>query len=159
MGAEGEAVVAGNRDFEQLVFTGDEVLAFLEEVWPAGVRKWTIQTLTPTSARVREPTSEADVRPGGTVSGPTLMKLADAAAYIMVLGRLGRAALAVTSSLQIDFLRRPTIGELVADVDLVKMGRSLAVMNVRLYSVEVGAEPNLAKPVATSSVTYSLSLV
>ena len=147
------------RDFERLVFNADEVLAFLAEVWPSGVRKWTIERLTPLTARVREPTSEADVRPGGTVSGPTLMKLADAAAYIMVLGRLGRAALAVTSSLQIDFLRRPTIGELVADVDLVKMGRSLAVMNVRLYSVEVGADPDEAKPVATSSVTYSLSLV
>ena len=142
MGAEEELGVvsaSGARDFEQLLFTSDEVLAFLEEVWPTGVRKWKIETLTPTFARVREPTSEADIRPGGTVSGPTLMKLADAAAYIMVLGRLGRAALAVTSSLQIDFLRRPTIGELVADVDLVKMGRSLAVMSVRLYSVEVGA--------------------
>ena len=56
-------------------------------------------------------------------------------------------------------MRRPTVGELIADVDLVKMGRSLAVMNVRLYSVSVGAEPDTAKPVATSSVTYSLSLV
>ena len=142
-----------------LQFTAGEVLAFLEEVWPEGVRKWTIETLTPAFARVREPTSAADLRPGGTVSGPTLMKLADAAAYILVLGRLGRAALAVTSSLQIDFVRRPTVGELIADVDLVKMGRSLAVMNVRLYSVSVGAEPDTAKPVATSSVTYSLSLV
>ena len=87
------------------------------------------------------------------------MSLADAAAYVMVLGRAGRAALAVTSSLQIDFLRRPTVGELVADVDLAKMGRSLAVMNVRLYSVEPGGEPNRSKPVATSSVTYSMSLV
>jgi uncharacterized protein (TIGR00369 family) len=144
---------------EKLLFNADEILAFLNDVWPEGLRRWTIQTLTPTFARVREPTSAADLRPGGTVSGPTLMKLVDAAAYIMVLGRLGRAALAVTSSLQIDFLRRPTVGELIADVDLVKMGRSLAVMNVRLYSVEAGAEPDTAKPVASSSVTYSLSLV
>ena len=147
------------RSFGDLVFNAGEVLAFLNEVWPEGQRSWTIQTLTPMFARVREPTSEANLRPGGTVSGPTLMALADAAAYIMVLGRLGRAALAVTSSLQIDFLRRATVGELVADVDLVKMGRNLAVMNIRLYSVDQGNEPDMAKPVATSSVTYSLSLV
>jgi len=144
---------------EALVFTPAEVMAFLLEVWPEGRRTWWIESLTPVAARVRQATSDADLRPGGTVSGPTLMSLADAAAYAMVLGRLGRAALAVTSSLQIDFLRRPTVGELVADVDLVKLGRSLAVMNVRLYSVDVGGAPNVAKPVATSSVTYSLSLV
>lgn len=142
-----------------LVFNGDEVLSFLNEMWPNGKRTWKIESLTPTSTRVRQPTSDADIRPGGTVSGPTLMSLADAAAYVMVLGRLGRAALAVTSSLQIDFLRRPAVGELIADVDLVKMGRSLAVMNIRLYAVDAGSEPDVSKPVATSAVTYSMSLV
>lgn len=145
---------------EELVFTGEQIIGYLDDVWPGQHRRWEIDYITSTSARVREATSDADLRPGGTVSGPTLMKLADAAGYAMVLGRLGAAALAVTSSLQMDFLRRPTKGELVCDVDLVKMGRSLAVMSVRLYAVDTpGDMPVIAKPVATASVTYSLSLV
>jgi uncharacterized protein (TIGR00369 family) len=153
------------------------VQGYLSEVWPEALGAWAIDELTASSARIRQATSPANLRPGGTISGPTLMALADSAAYVLVLGLLGRAALAVTSSLHIDFLRRPIPGELIAEATLLKRGRSLITMNVLLFNalpaepraeaepgVEVaqsGATPafDRSKPVAAVSTSYSLALV
>jgi uncharacterized protein (TIGR00369 family) len=87
------------------------------------------------------------------------MQLADSASYSIILGHLGDAALAVTTSLSIDFLRRPIGPTLVADCQLVKLGRSLAVCRVTIASAEGGAEPDMESPEAIANVTYSLSLV
>lgn len=134
--------------------------AYLAEVWPlAGERFPTIERVGVGSVRLRRSTAPEEVRPGGTISGPALMALADTTSYVMLLARLGRASLTVTTHLSIDFLRRPEPGELVADGELVKLGRSLAVVAVRLYSTETGAEPDLARPVALASATYSRALV
>jgi acyl-coenzyme A thioesterase PaaI-like protein len=102
---------------------------------------------------------EGDLRPGATVSGPTMMGLADIASYSLILAHLGEAALAVTTSLSIDFLRRPVGPTLVCDADLVKLGRSLAVSRITIVSADVGVAPNMAEPEAIANVTYSLSLV
>jgi uncharacterized protein (TIGR00369 family) len=158
----------------RLALDAQGVHDYLNEVWPEALGAWVIDELTPSSARIRQATSSANLRPGGTVSGPTLMSLADSAAYVLVLGLLGRAALAVTSSLHIDFLRRPVPGELIAEVTLLKLGRSLITMNVLLFnalpSVIVGygdeeTTPPVtpafdrSKPVASVATSYSLALV
>lgn len=119
---------------------------------------WTIERVDLDGIRVRQPTGDGDSRPGGTVSGPTLMSLADGVAYMVVLSRIGPAALAVTSNLTINFLRRPRMVDLVCDARLLKLGRSLAVVDVLLYS-DTGEPDALERPVAQATVTYSLALL
>lgn len=122
---------------------------------------WTIERVDPTGIRVRQPTGADDLRPGGTLSGPTLMSMADGVAYMTVLARIGPEALAVTSSLHIDFLRRPRPGDLVTDARLLKLGRTLAVTDVLMYS-DTGDRPDGSDPpdpVAHATVTYSLALL
>jgi uncharacterized protein (TIGR00369 family) len=113
----------------------------------------------PGSCRMRHDVQPDDLRPGGTVSGPTLMRLADSATYAIILGHLGDAALAVTTGLSIDFLRRPVGPVLFADCELVKLGRSLAVCRVMIVSGTNGHAPDMGRPEAIANVTYSLSLV
>jgi len=119
---------------------------------------WTIERVDTDGIRVRQPTSSANSRPGGTVSGPTLMSLADGVAYMVLLSRIGPAALAVTSNLNINFLRRPRLVDLVTEARLLKLGRSLALVEVSLYS-DAGGADDLTKPVAHATVTYSLALL
>ncbi len=119
---------------------------------------WTIERVDLDGIRVRQPTTSGDSRPGGTVSGPTLMSLSDGVAYMVVLSHIGPAALAVTSNLTINFLRRPRMVDLVCDARLLKLGRSLAVVDVLMYS-DTGTPDALDKPVAQATVTYSLSLL
>lgn len=101
-------------------------------------------------ARVRLPFAERYLRPGGTVSGPTLMTLADTAMYVAVLAAIGPVPLAVTTNLSINFLRRPRPADLVAEARLLKLGKRLAVGDVALYS---DGEPDM---VAHATLTYSL---
>lgn len=84
------------------------------------------------SARVRF--NERMVRPGGTLSGPVQMALADAAMYAAVLGALGEAQMAVTSNLNINFLRKPGPCDLLARAVVLKLGSRTAVSEVQLYS-------------------------
>lgn len=138
------------------------VSAYIARIWPQAAHRYGptgLVHLDGTRARMRMPTADGELRPGGTVSGPTMMQLADSVTYALVLGLLGDAALAVTTHLSIDFVRRPEPGELVADAHLKKLGRSLIVMSVELFSVAPGDEPDLSRPVAVASVTYSRSLV
>ena len=101
-------------------------------------------------ATVVLPAAEMMIRPGGTVSGPTMMAMADTAAYAVILGHLGPVALAVTSNLNITFLRKPQPVDLRAEATLLKLGRTLAMVNVLLYSDGVD------DPVAQSTVTYAI---
>ena len=98
----------------------------------------------------RVPVESIGLRPGGTVSGPTLMGLADGAAYCQILAHIGPVALAVTSSLNITFLRKPQPAGVVAEATFLKLGRKLAVVDVRLYS---DGSPDL---VAQAVVTYAI---
>lgn len=90
------------------------------------------------------------VRPGGTVSGPTLMALADCAAWVATLARIGPVLLAVTSSLSISFLRKPAPGGVTAEAELLKLGRRQSVCDVRLISTVD------ATLVAQATVTYAI---
>lgn len=85
-------------------------------------------------ARVRQPFRENLIRPGGTLSGPTMMGLADSAMYAAILGQLGRLEMAVTQNLNINFLARPEPCDLIADAEIIRLGRRSAVLEVRLFS-------------------------
>lgn len=98
----------------------------------------------------RQPYRDVMLRPGGTLSGPTMMALADAAMYAAVLHRLGRVEMAVTQNLNINFLRRPAPRDLLASVEIIKMGKRSVVLEVRLYS---DGSPEM---VAHGTGTYAL---
>jgi len=100
---------------------------------------------------VRLRVAERHLRPGGTVSGPSMFALADVGMYLAILARLGPVALAVTTSCSIDFMRKPVAGvDLIARTRVLKMGRVLAVGDVLLFS------DGQAAPVARASLTYSI---
>ncbi len=102
-------------------------------------------------ATLRREISTIHTRPGGTVSGPTIMELADAALYVAILAEIGLVALAVTSSLNFNFLRKHAADRaLIAQCRLLKLGRSLAMGEVSLFS------EGLSDPVAHATGTYSL---
>lgn len=102
------------------------------------------------TARVRLPAGEAHVRPGGTLSGPAQMALADFTMYAALLGAIGEVPLAVTTSLNINFLQRPQPGDLTAVCRLIKLGKRLAVGDVTVHSAD------LAVPVSHATATYSI---
>lgn len=85
-------------------------------------------------ARLRSPFRPSTIRPGGTLSGPTMMGLADAAMYAAILGELGRVEMAVTQNLNINFLSRPAQKDLIADAVILRLGRRSAVLEVQLFS-------------------------
>jgi len=110
-----------------------------------------IEQLGHLTARVRQAYDAKSIRPGGTISGPTMMALADFAMYAVVLGSIGPVPLAVTTNLNINFLRKPAAGrDLVADARLLKLGRRLAVGEVSIYS------DGMDEPVAHVTSTYSI---
>jgi uncharacterized protein (TIGR00369 family) len=100
--------------------------------------------------RVRWTFDEASLRPGGTVSGPTMMELADFAMYVAVFSAIGPQPLAVTTNLNINFLRKPARADLIAEAKLMKVGKRLAVGEVTITSA--GSD----EPVAHVTATYSI---
>ena len=110
----------------------------------------TIETLGAKSARARFRVGKKHLRPGDTVSGPTLMALADVAMYAALLGEIGLVPLAVTTSLNINFLRKPAQRDVIGEAKLLKVGKRLAVGEVTLFSE---GEP---EPVAHVTCTYSI---
>ena len=109
-----------------------------------------VDAVTDGGVQVRQPISDRHGRPGGTVSGPTMMSLADTGAWMAILSRIGPVVLAVTTSLHIDFLRKPELSDLVADAQILKLGSRLAVVDVTLHSLDS------LDVVAKAQVTYSI---
>jgi uncharacterized protein (TIGR00369 family) len=100
---------------------------------------------------LRQRYSERMLRPGGTISGPTLMGLADCAMYVVLLSAIGPVGLAVTTNLNINFLRKGAPGQdVLAAAKLLKLGKRLAVGEVNLLS---GTAPD---PIAHVTATYSI---
>ncbi len=129
--------------------TTAEVAEFIRREFPQA--RVVIDAVGDRSATVSQQVEEADLRPGGTVSGPTLMALADVALYAAVLGENGIVPLAVTTSLTINFLRRPDADRrVIAVCRLMKVGKSLAMGEVSLYS------EGLEEPVAHAVGTYAI---
>lgn len=128
-----------------------EVTEFLSEVFPQVKNDFTIEALDDMTASVRLNVEERHLRPGGTVSGPAIFALADVAIYITLLGMIGREALTVTTNCSIDFMRKPAANsDLIAECRLLKLGRTLAVGDVLIYS------DGISDPVARASLTYAI---
>jgi uncharacterized protein (TIGR00369 family) len=126
----------------------DEFAAILRQSLPMMVA-WGVETvaLGHGKATLRLAGRAEFLRPGGTVSGPVLMGLADVALYAALLGAIGPVSLALTSNLTINFLRKPGPGAIRAEARILKLGRRLAVGEVQLFS---GEEPEMAAHVVSS---------
>jgi uncharacterized protein (TIGR00369 family) len=128
----------------------DELQEFLLGAFPDSPSTMVVEDSGPWGVTMRLPVTKAHGRPGGTVSGPALMGLADAAAWLAILAQIGPVALAVTTSLHIDFLRKPALVDMVADARVLKLGKTLAMVDVTLRSE--GNDDVVAK----AQVTYSI---
>ncbi|GLS81855.1 PaaI family thioesterase [Paracoccus marinus] len=123
---------------------------YLAEVFPEATG-YTVEAAGGDDLRARLSVGDRHLRPGGTVSGPTMFELADFAMYAAVLSRIGRVPLAVTTSANIDFMRKPAAGrDLLASVRMLKLGRVLAVGDVMIRSDGSDAI------VARASLTYAI---
>jgi uncharacterized protein (TIGR00369 family) len=131
----------------------EEIAKLLHDVFPQGFYPGcglTIEHVDYANARIRRHFQENYIRPGGTISGATMMELADFAMYVAVFSAVGPQPLAVTTNLNINFLRKPRKGDLFADARLLKVGKRLAVGEVEIYS------DGAPEPVAHVTSTYSI---
>ena len=133
------------------VLSADDLNTFLERAFPeGGGPPFTITKVGENYAEAEMTPGPSNARPGGTVSGPTLMMLADSIMYAALLAQIGPVALAVTTSLTINFLRKPELADLRVECRILKLGKALAVGDVLIFSA------GKADPVAQASVTYSI---
>jgi uncharacterized protein (TIGR00369 family) len=129
----------------------EDLMAYMKEIFPQVHRDFVVEDLTEDSIVMRLVVENRHLRPGGTVSGPSMFGLADVCVYALVLARKGRQSLAVTTNSSLDFLRKPEGGkDMIAQCRLLKLGRTLAVGDVLMFSE--GSD----KPVARATMTYSL---
>ncbi len=134
-----------------LAFDVAGLTAYLHEIFPQVRDDFAIDAMEESHLRMRLLTAERHLRPGGTVSGPSMFALADCAVYALILAHLGQEALAVTTNCSLDFMRKPAAGaDLIGEARLLKLGRVLAVADVLIYS------EGMAEPVARASMTYSI---
>ncbi|MGH8460419.1 MAG: PaaI family thioesterase [Stenotrophobium sp.] len=113
----------------------------------AGVR---VEAVAPGCARIRLPFHPGMLRPGGVISGPTLFTAADTAMYALVLAHIGPQLMAVTSQLNINFLRKAAPGDVIGDARMLRLGRRTAVIEVLLYAGDD------SQPVAQVTGSYAL---
>lgn len=129
--------------------TEQEIIEFIKAEFPQA--KSVIEDVGKGFSKVRRKIGDADLRPGGTVSGPTMMAVADFALYVALLGEIGIVPLAVTTNLNMNFLRKPLPErDLIGECKLLKVGKSLAVGEVSIYSA--GSD----EPVAHAVGTYAI---
>lgn len=135
------------------IMNASEVTDFLDQNFPQihfGGRAFHIEEISPGCAIVRLEAGERHLRPGGTVSGPSMFTLADLAAYVAILAHIGPIGLAVTTNLNINFLRKPGHGSLLGRCRILKLGKRLAVTEV---SIAAAGDQD---PVAHATATYSI---
>lgn len=134
-----------------LVLDATGLTGFLEREFGQVAQDFAVESVGPEGLVLRLKVAERHLRPGGTVSGPSIFALADVAMYLAILSRIGPVALAVTTNSSIDFMRKPVAGrDLLGEARLLKLGRSLAVGDVLVRS------EGAAEPVARASLTYSI---
>jgi len=136
-----------------VVMTVNELQRFLAAEFPQAFHPasgLSIEAVWDGGGRVRQAYSDGSVRPGGSISGPTMMALADFAMYVALLAAIGPVPLAVTINLNINFLRKPARCDLVAEARLLKLGKRLAVGEVTIRS------DGEDEPVAHVTSTYSI---
>lgn len=130
--------------------TADELQRFFEREGLDGGGSMRVERVGDLSALLRLKAAARDLRPGGTISGASMMALADLAIYAALLGEIGLVPLAVTTSLTMNFLRKPALGDVLAEARLLKVGKALAFGEILLRSD--GEE----KLVAHCTSTYSI---
>ncbi|MDT8344343.1 MAG: PaaI family thioesterase [Thermohalobaculum sp.] len=130
--------------------TPAELAAFLDEVFPQIRGEMIVEAVGPMTARLRMPVAERHLRPGGTVSGPSMFQLADCAFYVATLAQIGPEALTVTTGATINFLRKPAAADLVCEARILKLGRALVVGDATILQDGQGG------PVAHATLTYSI---
>lgn len=129
----------------------DDLHRFMKREFPQTSEDYEVENVVENGITVRMPVSDRNLRPGGTVSGPSIFGLADIAFYLAILAMIGPVALAVTTNCSIDFMRKPAAGrELIAKARILKLGKTLAVGDVLVYSEGESA------PVARAGMTYSI---
>ncbi|GAB5436943.1 PaaI family thioesterase [Falsiruegeria mediterranea] len=129
----------------------EELMGYMASVFPQVSDDFAIEELSEDRLIMRLKVAHRHLRPGGTVSGPSMFALADCGVYAMVLARVGRQGLAVTTSCSMDFMRKPEGGvDMLAEVRLLKLGKLLAVGDVLMRSE--GSD----KIVARATMTYSI---
>ncbi|HAC48527.1 thioesterase [Sulfitobacter sp. HI0082] len=134
-----------------VVMDAEALEAFMREVFDQVADDFAVDHVAENEITMRLLTNRRHLRPGGTVSGPSMFALADVAAYLATLAMIGPKALAVTTNCSIDFMRKPLADvPLVAHAKLLKLGRQLSVTDVLIYSE--GSD----KPVARASLTYAI---
>jgi len=134
-----------------LKMTLEELRIFMGVQFPQVADDFEITQVAPMQITVRKLVQEKHLRPGGTVSGPSMFALADVSIYLAILAMIGPKALAVTTNCAIDFMRKPVAhANLRAEARLLKLGKVLAVGDVLIYS------EGLDSPVARASLTYSI---
>lgn len=134
-----------------LAMTVAELQAFLLRDFPQVAGDFRIERSDASGLCLRLQVAERHLRPGGTVSGPAMFGLVDVAMYLAILARIGPVALAVTTNCSVDFMRKPQAGrDLLAEARILKLGRSLAVGDVLVFS------EGSADPVARAGLTYAI---
>jgi len=123
---------------------------FLEKEFPQVSSNFTILNTKPNSLSMLMHISDEHLRPGGTVSGPTMFLLADVSFYLATLSMIGPKSLTVTTNCSINFLRKPNISDLISESRVLKIGKTLSVGDVLIYS------EGIKEPVAHASLTYSI---
>ncbi len=124
--------------YSKLKWSADEVITWLRKEFPQAFAHggdYEIEELAPGRVRVRAVLDDTALRPGGTVMGPAMMKVADISCYALLLGHHGdEAALSVTTNMSMSFLRKPEPGDIVCEINTLKHGRTLVVMDAKIYS-------------------------
>lgn len=133
------------------VMSAEEMNAWLVEIFPQVKNEYIVEAIDGIHTVVRMPITDRHLRPGGTVSGPSMFALADVAAYVATMACIGKEALTVTTSCALDFMRKPESDrDLVAHATMLKLGRTMAVTSILIYS-----DGNEA-PVARANMTYAI---
>ncbi|MEM8553954.1 MAG: PaaI family thioesterase [Pseudomonadota bacterium] len=131
--------------------TVEELMEFLHREFPQVADHLSVETLRDDGLVVRLRVQDIHLRPGGTVSGPSLFMVADAGMYLALLAQIGPVALAVTTNASIDFMRKPLADkDILGDATLFKVGKRLAIGQVLLRSD--GSDDIVTR----SSLTYAI---
>ena len=132
------------------LLTAAEIRTFLAREFPQIDGAFAVEAVGPLSARMRLIYHDRHLRPGGTISGPAMFGLADVSLYAAILANIGPLGLAVTTNLNINFLRKPEPGDLIGQAKLIKLGKRLAVGEVSIFAE--GGDALVAHAVGTYSI-------
>ena len=130
--------------------TKEDLNDFLEKEFPQVNKNFEILKVTDKNFSMLMHISSEHLRPGATVSGPTMFLLADVTFYLATLSVIGPKSLTVTTNCSINFLRKPNEKNLISEARILKLGKTLSVGDVLIYSEDID------EPVAHASLTYSI---